>query len=94
MLVLPSTINWTELGAQEWKESLVLRYCIDPPDLPDHCDGCGVELSICHALDCEKYNLVTARHNKIRGRVANLAGKAFIPAHVRDDPKIFTGLAV
>ena len=38
--------------------------------------------------------LITARHNELRDGVANLAGKAFTPAHVRDDSKIFTGRAV
>ena len=44
--VLPSTVNGTELGPQEWRYSLFLRYGIDPPDLPDHFDSCGSEFSI------------------------------------------------
>ena len=35
-----------------------------------------------------------ARNNDLYDGVANLAGKAFTPAHVRDNPKIFTGRAV
>ena len=31
-----------------------------------------------------------ARHNDLHYGVADLAGKAFTPAHVRDNPKIFT----
>ena len=34
--MLPSTVNGTELGAQEWMDSLFLHYVIYPPDLPDH----------------------------------------------------------
>ena len=49
--VLPSTANGTELGAQEWRDSLFLRYGIEPPDLPDYCDGLGAAFSICHALE-------------------------------------------
>ena len=39
ILVLRSTVNGTELGAQEWRDSLFLRYGINPPDLPSHCNG-------------------------------------------------------
>ena len=37
--VLPSAVNGMELGAQEWRNSLFLIYGIDPPELPDYCDG-------------------------------------------------------
>ena len=30
----PSTVNGTELGAQEWRDALFLRYGLEPPDLP------------------------------------------------------------
>ena len=70
--MLPSTVNGTELGAQEWREYLFLRYGIDPPDLPCHCDGCGAAFSIYHALDCKKGGLITACHNKLCDGVHNL----------------------
>ena len=34
------------------------------------------------------------RHNDCCDRVADLAGKAFTPTHVHDDPLIFAGCAV
>ena len=34
LTVKTSTVNGTELGAQEWQDSVFLRYGIDPPDLP------------------------------------------------------------
>ena len=34
------------------------------------------------------------RHNEVRDGVSDLAGKDFNPAHIRDDPKIFTGPSV
>ena len=37
--VQPSTINGTEMGAQEWQDAALLRYGIEPPDLPKYCDG-------------------------------------------------------
>ena len=92
--VLPSTVNVTELGAQKWRDSIFLRYGINPPDLPDDYDGCGAEFSICHDLDCKKVGLITAHHNDLCDGVANLVGKAFTPAHVHDEPKMFTDRAV
>ena len=44
--------------------------------------------------DCKKGGLVTKRHNELRDGVADLAGKAFTPSHVRDDPLIYSGRAV
>ena len=83
--VLPPTVNGTELGAQEWRDDLFLRYGMDPPDLPKYCDGCEAQFSISHTLDCKKGSLVTARHNELHDGVADLVGKAFTPYHVRDD---------
>ena len=35
-----------------------------------------------------------AHHNELRDRVADLAGKAFTPTHVHNNPLIFSGCAV
>ena len=91
LMVQTSTVNGTDLGAQEWRDAAFLRYGLDPPDLPKNCDGCNARLSICHALDCKRGGLVTARHNEFRDEVANLAGRAFTPSHVRKDPPHTTG---
>ena len=90
LTVLPSTVNGTELRAQEWRDALFLRYGLDPPDLPKHCDWFEARFTISHALDCKKGGLVTARHNELRDGVADLAGKAFTPSHVRDNPLIYS----
>ena len=34
LTVLPSTVNRTELGAQEWRDAFFMRYGLEPPDLP------------------------------------------------------------
>ena len=86
--VLLSTVNGTELGYQEWQDALFLRYGMDPPDLLTYCDGCEARFTISHALDCKKGVLIKARHNELCDGVANLAGKAFTPSHVCDDPLI------
>ena len=86
--VLLSTFNGMELGAQEWRDDLFLWYGLEPPDLPTYCDGCQAKFSISHLLDCKKGGLVTARHNELCDRVADLVGKAFTPSCVRNDPLI------
>ena len=80
--VLPSTINGTELGAQEWRYSLFLIYGIDPPDLHEHFNGCGAAFEIYHALNCKKEGLITARRNELRDGIANLEKQGLHP-HAR-----------
>jgi len=89
--VLPSTVNGTELSAQEFRDSLCLRYARTPGDLPKSCDGCGQKFSIRHALECKKGGLVICRHNEVRDELSDLAVKAFIPSAVRDEPRIHIG---
>ena len=93
-MVLPSTVNGTEFGEQEWRDSLFLIYGIDPLNLPSHCDGCGEDFSIYHTMECKKGGLVTARHNELRDGVADVAVKTLTPAHMSNNPTIFVGLAV
>ena len=90
----PSTVNGTELGAREWRDAAFLRYGIEPPDLPKYCDGYNARSSICHALDCKRGGVVTARHNELRGGVADLAGKDFTLSHVRDEHLNYQDCAV
>ena len=92
--VLLSTVNGIELGSQEWRDAFFLSYGLDHPDLPTHCNGCEARFTISHALDCKKGGLVTARHNELRDGVSDLAGKAFKPARVRNDPLIYSGCAM
>ena len=89
-----STVNGTELGAQEWRDSAFLRYGLETPDLPKYYDGCNSRFSICQALDCKRGGLVTARHNELRDRVTDLSGNALTPSHVRNDSLIYQGCAV
>ena len=94
MKVQLSTFNGMELGAQEWIYALFLRYGLEPPDLPNYCDGYNAKLTICHALDCKRGGLVTARHNDFQDGVADPDGKAFTPSHVHNDPLIFIGCSM
>ena len=88
------TVNRTELGVQEWQDALFLRYGLVPLDLSNYCNGCNTTFLVCHALDCKRSNLVTARHKELRDRVADLAGKYFTPSHMRNDLLNFASCAV
>ena len=89
-----STINVMELGTQEWQYALLLRYGLDPLDLPNYCNGCNATFSIYHALNYKEGRFVMVCHNKLCDGFSDLFGKAFIPTHVCDDSLIFTGCAV
>ena len=52
LTVLPFTVNGTELGTQEWRNALFLRYGLEPPYLSKYCNGCETWILISHALDC------------------------------------------
>jgi hypothetical protein len=51
--VTPSTVNGTELSAQEFRDALHLRHGRAPGDLLSHCDDCGQKFSVEHALQCK-----------------------------------------
>ena len=57
-------------------------------------NGCGAAFFICNALDCNNGDLITARHNELCDEAADLAGNAFTPTHVCENPKFLTGHAV
>jgi hypothetical protein len=74
--VLPSTVNGTELSAQDFRDALlVLRYA----DLPIQCNGCQQKFSALHALECKRGGLIISRHNEIQDELSELASKAFSP---------------
>ena len=93
-MVQPSTVNGTELGSQEWSDVLFLCYGLYPQDLLKYCDGCNTKFTTWHALNCKRGGLVTEFHNDLQDRVADLAGKAFTPSYMHDEPLIFAGCTV
>jgi hypothetical protein len=86
--VMPSTLNGTELSAQEFRDALLLRHARTPGDLPSHCDGCGAKFDVRHALECKVGGLVIQRHNEINEELCDLASKALVPSAVRVEPMI------
>jgi hypothetical protein len=81
--VMPSTLNGTELSAQEFRDALLLRHARTPGDLSSHCDGCGAKFDVRHALECKVGGLVILRHNEINEEMCDLASKALAPSAVR-----------
>ena len=64
--VTPTNDNHFALSPDEFRDALSIRYNYSPRDLPATCDGCEEEFNLCHALNCKKGGLVTARHNETR----------------------------
>jgi hypothetical protein len=85
---MPSTLNGTELSAQEFRDALLLRHARTPGNLPSHCDGCGVKFDVRHALECKVGGLIILRHNEINQELCDLASKALAPSAVRVEPMI------
>ena len=93
-MVLPSTINGNNLGPQEWRDALFLRYDIDLTDLPGLFDGCISKFTLGYALDCKKGGFVVTSHSDFCDGVADLASKAFNPLHVHGTPHIHAACSV
>ena len=94
LLVASSSLNITDLGAQEWRDSIFLQYGIKTPDLPQHCNGCGVWFSILYALYCRKVSLVMSSHNDLCDGVMYLSNKELIPSYMCNNPLINPGRSV
>jgi hypothetical protein len=91
LTVMPSTIAGTELSADEYRDSLHMRYGREPAGLQPQCDGCGAKFDTRHALSCRKGGLIIIRHNEIRDELCDMACRAFQPSAIRDEPKIHQG---
>jgi hypothetical protein len=91
LTAMPDTLNGTVLTADEFRDSLRLRYGLKPLALPDSCDGCGQRFSVGHAMTCKKGGLVLLRHNDVVEEWHELTAQALTPSAVSDEPLIHTG---
>ena len=88
LTVFPSRLNGTELSAEEFRDSLRLRYGFEPPGLPEKCDGCNCRFTVEHGLSCPVGGLVISRHDDVCLEFGSLAKKALKPSAVSYEPKI------
>eukprot|EP00978_Attheya_sp_CCMP212_P039074 scaffold199966_cov35-Attheya_sp.AAC.1 len=88
----PSTVNGTELSAEEFRDATHLGYGQVPPNFPTICDGCSCNnFSVQHALSCKVGGLVISCHDEIKDELGQLAGKALKPSAICDEPLINNG---
>ena len=63
--ITPTQDNFFSMSPDEFRDALALRYLFTPENLPSTCDGCGEDFNLCHALNCKKGGIVSARHNEM-----------------------------
>ena len=66
-----------DLSLSEFCDALANRYHQPLSKLPADCDGCGLEFTLQHALDCRKGGLMIQWHNEVRDVLGDLASIAF-----------------
>ena len=74
--ITPTQDNFFSMSPDEFRDALALRYLFTPKNLPSTCDGCGEDFNLCHALNCKKGGLVSARHNEMRDLNCDLCSLA------------------
>jgi hypothetical protein len=88
---LPNTLNGTVLAEEEVRDSLWLRFGIDPLKLPATCNGCGKKFDFNHAQQCPKGGLILHRHNDVAAEWGEMCACALKPSAISDEPFIHTG---
>lgn len=82
----PSMKNDTVLSAQEFRDSLAIRYAKPLQQLPASCDGCGKGFSLDHGLNCPNGGNIIRRHNEIRDVAGQMASMVY--SHVKSEPVV------
>ena len=77
LTVAPVSKHHFDLSAQEFRDSLALRYRKPLQSIPSTCDGCSAAMDLSHALSCRRGGLVTQRHNEVRDAFGDLAALAW-----------------
>ena len=63
---MPTHDNHFLLSADEFRDSIALRYGHVPVKMAGFCAGCNQLFDLSHALNCKMGGLVGARHNESR----------------------------
>ena len=91
LTVTPDFQNGTDLTANEFRDSLRMRYNLIPHHLPHKCDGCKETFTVQHDMTCHKGGFISIRHNELADEWSDLCSKAFKSHNVRDEPLIHSG---
>jgi hypothetical protein len=87
----PDRLNGTELSAEEFRDSLRLRFGLSPLSLPQRCEGCKQRFTVEHAMSCKKGGLIMLRHNELSAEWSSLCAQGLSPSAVSDEPLIHNG---
>ena len=90
LTLFPNSLNGTDLAPDEFRDSLLLRFGITPPSLPDKCSGCCAPFSVDHAMSCKKGGLIMLRHNDLKHEWTMLCAEALPRRAITDEPLIHT----
>lgn len=85
---MPNHLNSTTLSAEEFRDNLRMRYGLTPLNLPCHCDGCGANFTVTHAMSCRNGGRVINRHNDVQREWHMMCAQALKPSLVTDEPLI------
>jgi len=90
---VPNQMNGTELSAEEFRDSLRLRFDLAPQALPAKCDACDCKFDVAHALSCKKGGLIARRHNDVKAEWHHLCAQALSRGAVSDEPNLISQTA-
>lgn len=89
LTAMPNALNGTELSAVAFRDSLRLRYGLQPTNLPLWCDGCTKHrFDVDHAMSCKKGGMVFLRHNEVAAEFGQMCVKATTLGSVSYEPVI------
>ena len=89
LTVVPTEKNGTVLLANEWRDSVRLRYNFSPQGMQSHCDGCNSAMTVEHAMACKRGGLVHTRHDELRNALHNMCCEATSNSRCSREPKIY-----
>ena len=91
LTLTPDRINGTELSEEEFRDSLRIRFGLQPKHLPNRCEGCHQRFSVEHAMSCKRGGLILLRHNDVTNEWSSLCSQALKPSAILDEPLIHNG---